>query len=83
MLSTSRAVAPSLRRNDTLRAWSSRYARLVLDRCQGNKRQACGVLQISYHTLQSYLTFPVHEPAAQETAEEDEGDRTAEAESGV
>ena len=57
--------------------------RLVLDRCQGNKREACSVLQISYHTLQSYLRFPVHEPAAQESAEEGEGDGPAEAESGV
>ncbi len=37
-------LAPSLRRNDTLRAWASRYARVVVDRCQGNKRQACRVL---------------------------------------
>src|SRR5690606_5164876 len=42
-------------RDDTLRAWSSRYVRLVLDRCQGNKRRACDVLDISYHTLQSHL----------------------------
>ena len=52
------AVVPSLHRNDTLRAWSSRYARLVLDRCQGNKREACRVLDISYHTLQAYLRYP-------------------------
>jgi transcriptional regulator with PAS, ATPase and Fis domain len=51
------AVVPSLRRNDTLRAWTSRYARLVLERCQGNKREACRVLDISYHTLQAYLRF--------------------------
>jgi transcriptional regulator with PAS, ATPase and Fis domain len=56
------ALGPSLRRNDSLRAWASRYARLVLDRCQGNKREACRVLDISYHTLQSYLRFPVHDP---------------------
>ena len=58
------ALGPSLRRNDTLRAWASRYARLVLDRCQGNKREACRMLDISYHTLQSYLRFAVHDPAA-------------------
>jgi DNA-binding NtrC family response regulator len=52
------ALVPSLRRNDTLRAWTSRYARLVLDRCQGNKRETCRVLDISYHTLQAYLRFP-------------------------
>jgi len=48
-------LMPSLGRNDTLRAWGSRYARLVLDRARGNKRKACRVLDISYHTLQSYL----------------------------
>ena len=53
------ALGPSLRRNDSLRAWASRYARLVLDRCDGNKREACRTLDISYHTLQSYLRFPV------------------------
>jgi DNA-binding NtrC family response regulator len=55
------ALEPSLRRNDTLRAWTSRYARLVLDRCQGNKRETCRVLDISYHTLQAYLRFPWQE----------------------
>ncbi len=39
----------------TLRAWSRRYARLVLERCAGNKRRACDVLDITYHTLQSLL----------------------------
>lgn len=60
-------LAPSLRRNDSLRAWASRYARLVLDRCHGNKREACSTLDISYHTLQSYLRFPVHNPAVAES----------------
>ena len=49
------AILPSVRRNDTLRAWASRYARLVLERCGGNKREACRVLGISYHTLQAYV----------------------------
>jgi DNA-binding NtrC family response regulator len=48
----------------TLREWSGRYARLVLDRCSGNKRRACDILGISYHTLQSYLDYP----ASAETA---------------
>ena len=39
----------------TLRGWCTRYARLVLDRCDGNKRQACDILDISYKTLQSLL----------------------------
>ncbi len=50
-------LGPSLGRDDTMRAWGSRYARLVLDRCDRNKRQACQVLGISYHTLQSYLAY--------------------------
>jgi hypothetical protein len=56
-------LLPSLERRDTLRAWGSRYARLVLERCQGNKREACRVLDISYHTLQAYLRYPVGSPA--------------------
>jgi DNA-binding NtrC family response regulator len=44
-------------RDDSLRAWSSRYVRLVLERAQGNKRRACDVLGISYHTLQSHLDY--------------------------
>ena len=49
------AILPSVRRHDTLRVWASRYARLILQRCQGNKREACRVLGISYHTLQAYV----------------------------
>jgi transcriptional regulator with PAS, ATPase and Fis domain len=47
----------ALRRQETMRAWSCRYARSTLERCQGNKRQACRVLDISYHTLVSYLRY--------------------------
>ncbi len=50
-------VGPSLRQRDTMRAWGARYARLVLDRCHGNKRETCRVLDISYHTLGSYLRY--------------------------
>jgi transcriptional regulator with PAS, ATPase and Fis domain len=42
-------------RDDSLRAWNSRYVRLILERCNNNKRRACEVLDISYHTLQSHL----------------------------
>ena len=38
-----------------MRAWGSRYARYVLEKHNGNKRQACTALDISYHTLNSYL----------------------------
>jgi DNA-binding NtrC family response regulator len=52
-------LGPPLECNDTMRAWGSRYARLVLNRCGGNKRHACRVLDISYHTLQAYLRYPL------------------------
>ena len=46
---------PSLERGDSLRSWGSRYAQLVFERCGRNKRTACRVLDISYHTLRGYL----------------------------
>ena len=55
-------VLPSLSRGDTLRAWGSRYAHLVLQRSGYNKRAACRKLGISYHTLQSYLKYPLPPP---------------------
>jgi two-component system response regulator HydG len=56
-------LLPALDRRQTMRAWGSRYARLVLERCSNNKRQACRELGISYHTLQGYLRFrPEREP---------------------
>ena len=62
-------LGPSLRRNDTLRTWASRYARLILERCHDNKREACRVLGISYHTLQAYLRYPAGDPAWSELSE--------------
>lgn len=50
-------LLPSMMRNDTLRAWGSRYVRLVLERSGRNKRKACRKLDISYHTLQAYLRY--------------------------
>ena len=50
-------LVPSLASRDTMRAWGSRYARLVLERCGNNKRQASRQLGISYHTLQAYLKY--------------------------
>jgi two-component system response regulator HydG len=50
-------LLPSIARSDTMRAWGSRYARLVLHKCGENKRRACDVLGISYHTLQAYLRY--------------------------
>jgi two-component system response regulator HydG len=50
-------LIPAMQLGDTMRAWGSRYARLVLERNDGNKRKACRVLDISYHTLNSYLRY--------------------------
>jgi len=50
-------LLPSMMRNDTLRAWGSRYVGLVLERSGRNKRKACRALGISYHTLQAYLRY--------------------------
>jgi transcriptional regulator with PAS, ATPase and Fis domain len=50
-------VRPQRPHNTSLRAWSSRYARLVLERCRGNKRRACRELDISYHTLRGLIEY--------------------------
>ena len=52
-------LLPSVQRRESMREWGSRYARLVLERCGNNKRQACRELGISYHTLRAYLRFRV------------------------
>jgi transcriptional regulator with PAS, ATPase and Fis domain len=64
------AIVPSLERNDSMRAWGSRYARAVLDRCHGNKREACRALGISYHTLQAYLRYAIDGPAGGREADD-------------
>jgi DNA-binding NtrC family response regulator len=51
-------LGPSLAKGESMRAWGSRYARLVFERCGRNKRQTCRVLNISYHTLAAYLRYP-------------------------
>lgn len=56
------ALLPAIRARETMRAWGSRYARLVLERCANNKRRACRELGISYHTLQGYLNFQPGRP---------------------
>ena len=50
-------LVPAFQRGDSMRAWGSRYARLVLEKNAGNKRQACRALDISYHTLNGYLKY--------------------------
>lgn len=62
-------LLPSLGISDSMRAWGSRYARLILERCEGNKRRACRKLGISYHTLQAYLRY--RPESAAETSELD------------
>jgi DNA-binding NtrC family response regulator len=52
-----RVLLPSYRRFETMRTWGSRYARMVYERCENNKRQTCLELGISYHTLNAYLRF--------------------------
>jgi DNA-binding NtrC family response regulator len=51
-------LGPSLAAGDSLRAWGSRYVRLVYERCGYNKRLTCRRLGISYHTLTGYLRQP-------------------------
>ena len=48
---------PALARDESFRTWGSRYAKLVFERCGRNKRRACRVLHISYHTLTAYLRY--------------------------
>ncbi len=82
-------LGPSLAADETMRGWGSRYARLVFERCGRNKRRACRVLDISYHTLQAYLryyegasgTIPRQIPAWARQAEEEEGREAAPVES--
>jgi two-component system response regulator HydG len=54
-------LLPSMNGQETLRAWGSRYVRLVLERSGQNKRKACRALGISYHTLQAYLRYAQRE----------------------
>ena len=44
-------LGPALAGDESFRRWGSRYARLVFERCGRNKRRACRVLDISYHTF--------------------------------
>jgi transcriptional regulator with PAS, ATPase and Fis domain len=66
-------LLPSMRAKETMRAWGSRYARLVLQRCENNKRRACRELGISYHTLNSYLRYQPESGAETEDIEAPEG----------
>jgi two-component system response regulator HydG len=48
---------PSMETGESMRTWGSRYARIIFERCGRNKRKACRVLGISYHTLEGYLRY--------------------------
>ena len=66
-------LGPSLAAGESLRAWASRYAKLVFERCGRNKRRTCRALDISYHTLQAYLgeegvVRQVEDPALADTS---------------
>ena len=60
-------LVPAFQGKDTMRAWGSRYARYVLEKHKGNKRQACAALDISYHTLNSYLRHQRRPPVASQS----------------
>jgi two-component system, NtrC family, response regulator HydG len=66
-------LEPSLAERDSLKRWGSRYVHLVWQRCGQNKREACRVLDISYHTLQSYLRAHMDE---RDGSRPDEGRRS-------
>ena len=57
-------LRPSVDAADSMRAWGSRYAKVVLERCGNNKRKACEHLAISYHTLQAYLRYTTSDDAS-------------------
>ncbi|MBI3450952.1 MAG: sigma 54-interacting transcriptional regulator [Acidobacteria bacterium] len=48
-------VESSAARNESLDAITARYVRRVLERCGGQKKLACRILEINYRTLQRYL----------------------------
>ena len=50
-------LGPSVAARETMRAWGSRYAKLIFERCGRNKRATARVLGISYHTLEAYLRY--------------------------
>jgi transcriptional regulator with PAS, ATPase and Fis domain len=70
---------PALDHGETLRALMARYVRLVLYRCENNKREACRRLDISYHTLQAYLRLAARAACAATASAEDGGECPAEA----
>jgi transcriptional regulator with PAS, ATPase and Fis domain len=68
----SAVLLPSLQRNDTMRSWAARYARVMLERCGGRRRATARALGISHHTLKAYLRGPDPEGPPPDSAEEPE-----------
>ena len=64
-------LMPSVQANETMRTWGSRYARLILEKCDRNKRHTCEVLGISYHTLNAYLNYQPGRPRETTVASRD------------
>ena len=54
---------PSIAASESMRAWGSRSARLVFERCGRNKRAAARYLDISSPTPEAYLGYG-YTPAA-------------------
>jgi len=50
-------LGPPVAAGESMRAWGSRYAKLMFERCGRNKRATARVLGISYHTLEAYLRY--------------------------
>ena len=67
-------VVPSFERSESLRTWAIRYARLMLGRCAGNRREAARILGISYHTLVTYLRAYDEEVSGVESREKAGGE---------
>jgi DNA-binding NtrC family response regulator len=67
----SEVVIPSLERNETMRVWAARYARLMVARCGGRRSEAARVLGISYHTLKGHLKHPEASAESAERREEE------------
>jgi hypothetical protein len=57
----------------------------VLERAQDNKREACRVLDISYHTLQAYLRYPIgsKEEDTEDTGKKEDTEETEDAPAAV
>jgi two-component system NtrC family response regulator len=60
-------IAPSVQHVETMRAWGSRYAHAMFERCGRNMRGTARVLGISHHTLDAYLRYGQERPGGRRT----------------